>query len=121
MKFHILEVRKGKPKFREVTGEAVEIGEGIQAFFIRPPSGEWHCLYDVAAGARITDIYDTDIEARIVAEKWLSKNGVLRWHDSQMAYAAKYGRPPEVIEIIQEPQSPGEIQTCRRETNCGHH
>lgn len=32
-----------------------------------------------------------------------------------------HGRPPEVIEIIQSPQVPGEIETCSREASCGHH
>lgn len=27
----------------------------------------------------------------------------------------------EPVEIVQEPQGPGEIKTCRRETSCGHH
>lgn len=120
-RFHRLQIIDGVPTFIEVAGELIEIGEGIQAFFIRPPSGIWPCLYDVPSGARITDVCETDIEARVVAEALLKESGILRWRDNQMAFSAKYGLPPEVIEIIQEPQGPGEIETCRRETSCGHH
>lgn len=125
MKFHILEVRKGKPSFREVTGEAVEIGEGIQAFFMRPLSGEWHCLYDVVSGARLTDVMDTDDAAILSARGYLKVCGVNFHKRRQEHHRILYGSPPEIeIEIIQEPVDlvdPGEIETCSRETSCGHH
>lgn len=121
-RLHILEVRDGIPGFREVEGEAVDIGEGIQAFFMRPPSGEWGVMYDVITGARLTEVHDTEWEAQEAAESWLAENGLLRWHDSQMAYVVKYDRPSETeIEIIQEPRAPGELEVCNRETHCGHH
>lgn len=120
-KFHILEMRKGKPGFREVTGEAVEIGEGIQAF--RPVSllGTLGFLYDSDTGAKLSLPADRGAEDTHRCEKLLKENGPLWFAGLQMAFSAKYGLPPEVTEIIQEPQSSGEIQTCSRETSCSHH
>ena len=82
-KFHRLQIIDGVPTFIEVEGESIVIGEGIQAFFVRPPSGEWSCLYDVTSGARITDVHDTDIEARVEAETWLKKHGAGRYKRAQ--------------------------------------
>lgn len=121
-RFHVLEVREGEASFREVEGEAVGIGMGVQAFFIRPPSGEWHCLYDVVSGARLTDLMDTDAEAVLAAMNTLEIHGVNTYKRRQEHFRILYGRPPEPeIEILQEPQEPGEITTCRMGTHCGHH
>lgn len=120
-RFHRLQIIDGVPTFSEVEGEAVEIGEGIKAFFVRPPSGEWSCLYDVVSGARLTDIMDTDGEAVLSATNYLEAYGVNSHKRHQEHFRILYGSPPEIeIEIIQGPQSPGELETCGR-THCGHH
>ena len=114
-KFYRLQVIDGVADYQEVEGEAVDIGEDVQAFFVRPPSGEWSCLYDVVSGARITDIEDTDGEAIVVAQDILEHCGLNGYKRCQEHFRILYGGPPEPeIQIIQEPQLPGEIETCSR-------
>lgn len=118
-KFHILEMLDGVPTFQEVDGKAVEIAREVQGFRL---SADPDCFYDLQTGGRLWTIYDEDREALERAQRLIKENGLLWWRGTQMAFSAKYGKPPEPeIEILQEPQSPGEITTCRMNTHCGHH
>lgn len=119
-RFHRLKIVDGKPVFEEVVGEAVTIGDGIEAFFVRPPSGEWSCLYDAKTGARITDVFDTDDEAidsakRAIVHAESEEGATVGWWAYQVMFAQRFGAPPEEVEVIQEPPTPGEIRTCVRE------
>ena len=121
-KFHILEKIDGVYGFKQVEGEAVKLGGIVDAFTGRSQMGLFRAIYDEASGARVSSYEDTYEAAQVVAENWLATNGLLRWRDSQMAFHVKHGLPSEPeIKIIQEPQVPGEIETCSRETHCRHH
>lgn len=120
-RFHILEVDTNGPKFYEVESDPVVIGGVVECFRGRSRDIGTPAIYDAYTGRRVSFYEDTHEEALEIAVGWLAKVGLLKWRDSQMASIAKYGRPPEVIQIIQGPQEAGEIQTCSRETHCGHH
>lgn len=110
-KFHILEVREGKETFREVEREAVQIGGIVPGFLGHSYGNDFAAIFDATTGSRVSHYEDSHEEALEVSESWLAKNGILRWHDSQLAFSAKYGRPPEPEnEIVQDPQEPGELE-----------
>lgn len=103
-KFYILEVIKGKEIFREVEGEAVGIGGIMPCFRGYSHDNGFAAIFDAMTGSRVSHYEDNHEEAIVTAERWLTKNGLLRWRDRQMAFAAKYGSPPEPdIEVIREP------------------
>ena len=117
-KFHILEVREGKGTFREVEGQAVEI-EGVKAFVrnSRPQEhGEDWTVSDVLVGLRFGGPKGTKAEAIVDAHVRLLKCGVKFFREMQEEYVEEYGRSPSAsdpeIKIIQEPQPPGDPETC---------
>ena len=121
-KFHILEKIDGVYGFKQVEGEAVKLGGIVDAFTGRSQMGLFRAIYDEQTGMRISTYEDSYELAQNVAESRLASRGLLWWRDAQMASMVRFGRPPEPeIEIIQESQVPGEIETCNRETHCGYH
>lgn len=121
-KFHILEKIDGVYGFKQVEGEAVKLGGIVDAFTGRSQMELFRAIYDEQTGMRISTYEDSYELAQNVAENRLAVRGLLWWRDVQMASIVRFGRPPEPeIEIIQEPQVPGEIATCRRETYCCHY
>ena len=109
-KFHRMQIIDGVPTFLEVNGEAVEIAKEVQGFRL---SADPDCFYDFQTGGRLWTIYDEGVEALERAQRLIKENGLLWWRGTQMAFSAKYGLPPEPeIEIVQEPQPPGDPETC---------
>lgn len=101
-KFYILEINHGvhDPRFVEVQGEIVDVGEGFEAFVRNKalPSDitDWWQITDLATGAKLSGVFGTRLEAIQDARKNLAVHGLDEYKQRQETGFELYGRSPAV-------------------------
>lgn len=120
-KFHRLEVREGKGTFREVEGAAVVIVQGVETFVMQekreghPWRNEW-VVRDRDTGMRASDSFLSKDAAIEDALKNFAEVGPIGYESLRDFHIHHYGRSPSApepeIRHIQEPQPPGDPETC---------